>query len=117
MPSRKQISLLGKWVEFRKKQIECSNDDESIKSSKLTTLYFIALLELSRQDSIICLERGMVLTSIWSNYFFLQQRILSGMQKEFELSTHNYKNMISKIESAKDDIVKSKDNKLAIVFK
>ena len=112
LPNRKQINLLGKWVGFRKQLIENSSEEESEKSSKLTILYFIALLELSRQDSIICIERGRVLTSIWSNYFLLQQKILFQTQDEFDDAKAQYRDMLTCIECSKDEIIRIRDCKI-----
>ena len=111
-PSRKQIVLLGKWIDYRKTKIEKESKSDIEANSKLTILYFIALLELTRQESIICVERGKLLSSVWSNYYQLQQKIVTSYQSQLKSTEEHYLSVLNTVTSSKDDILLFKNEKI-----
>ena len=111
-PTRKQMILLGKWIEYRKCKIERECKSELEVNTKLTMLYFIALLELTRQESIICVERGKLLSSVWSNYYQLQQKIVASYQAQIKTTEDHYINILKTVTNSKDDILFFKNKKI-----
>lgn len=70
--SRRQVELLSQWL---KKITGIAESDtkisESEKTNRIMTAHKFALLEINRQVSVQCLERGNLLKEITDTYFSL----------------------------------------------
>eukprot|EP01022_Parablepharisma_sp_SALTPOND_P028339 TRINITY_DN70820_c1_g1_i1.p1 TRINITY_DN70820_c1_g1~~TRINITY_DN70820_c1_g1_i1.p1 ORF type:complete len:639 (+),score=76.76 TRINITY_DN70820_c1_g1_i1:4719-6635(+) len=75
--SRRQVELLAQWIKAMTEHTFIDkNITESERTERLIIAYKFALLEINRQVSVQCLERGELLKDIIDNYISLISRQL-----------------------------------------
>jgi hypothetical protein len=76
----------------------------------------IALLEISRQESIMCLERGNIVTDIWMRYFNLYQSKVKSCVDENADIQNRMEHLLNDVQQSKDLIISMLKDKVQEVF-
>lgn len=73
--NRKQVQMLDMWLKNMIKKIEKNMElGHEQKIGKLMTIHNFALLEVNRQVSVQCLERGEFLQKVFDSYIELMKQ-------------------------------------------
>jgi hypothetical protein len=72
--SRRQVRILAGWLEDMCSQVESACGDAHDTVDKLLTIHRFAVLELLRQVSVQCVERGELLQRSIESYIYLTKK-------------------------------------------
>lgn len=92
---RKDVQLLEEWLDNMEYQINHSEDletDSILESKKL--VYNTCFMEIARQVSVHCIERGKLMQRVWNSYITdLENSLENNQKKSNELKNDFNRNM------------------------
>ena len=110
--SRKDVVVIGNWMEERIESIKKSEMKDIEKFAKYDQVYNVCLNELLRQVSFECAERGELLFRIWQAYFNVFGQYKNDLDSENERIKNDNQNEIKKSNEWLEEIVKTKDQEI-----
>ncbi len=116
LPLKRDIQRLKRWLDHKINSIISSDMDENTKYNQSAIVYMIALLEISRQESIMSLERGNIVTDIWMRYFNLYQSKIKYCVDENADIQRRMEHLLNDVQQSKDLIISMLKDKVQEVF-